>query len=36
LLTEPIEHQSGVVRVPQGPGLGIDVDRQVLTRFKLG
>jgi D-galactarolactone cycloisomerase len=35
LLIDSIDHQRGVVRVPQGPGLGIDVDRQALTRFKL-
>jgi D-galactarolactone cycloisomerase len=35
LLIDPIDHQRGVVRVPQGPGLGIDVDRRALTRFKL-
>lgn len=34
LLTEPIEHVGGFVTVPSGPGLGIDVDRQAITRFK--
>lgn len=34
LLTNPIEHEKGVVRVPDGPGLGIDVDRDVLRRFR--
>jgi D-galactarolactone cycloisomerase len=33
ILTQPIEHERGVVRVPDGPGLGIDVDRKALTRF---
>jgi D-galactarolactone cycloisomerase len=33
LLTQPIEHVRGVVRVPDGPGLGIEVDRAALTRF---
>jgi D-galactarolactone cycloisomerase len=34
LLTKPIEHVNGVVAVPTGPGLGIEVDREVLARFK--
>jgi D-galactarolactone cycloisomerase len=33
LLKEPIEHVKGVVRVPDGPGLGIEVDRAALKRF---
>lgn len=33
VLTQPIEHAGGVVRVPQGPGLGIEVDRAALARF---
>jgi D-galactarolactone cycloisomerase len=33
LLTQPIEHARGVVRVPDGPGLGIEVDRAALARF---
>jgi D-galactarolactone cycloisomerase len=33
VLTAPIEHAGGVVRVPDGPGLGIDVDRGALARF---
>jgi D-galactarolactone cycloisomerase len=33
LLTQPIEHAGGVVRVPDGPGLGIEIDRAALTRF---
>src|SRR4029079_17192176 len=33
LLTQPIEHVKGVVRVPDGPGLGIEVDRAALKRF---
>ncbi|HET6237903.1 MAG TPA: mandelate racemase/muconate lactonizing enzyme family protein [Acetobacteraceae bacterium] len=36
LLTERIEHESGVVRVPRGPGLGIEVDRQALVHFTVG
>ncbi|MBW7972544.1 mandelate racemase/muconate lactonizing enzyme family protein [Bradyrhizobium sp. BR 10289] len=33
ILKEPIEHANGVVRVPEGPGLGIDIDRGALARF---
>jgi D-galactarolactone cycloisomerase len=33
LLTQPIEHAGGVVRVPDGPGLGIEIDREALVRF---
>ncbi|SDH41342.1 D-galactarolactone cycloisomerase [Bradyrhizobium sp. Rc2d] len=33
ILTEPIEHARGIVRVPNGAGLGIEIDRKALTRF---
>lgn len=33
VLTKPIEHVGGMVRVPDGPGLGIEVDRDALARF---
>ena len=33
LLVQPIEHTKGVVRVPDAPGLGIEVDRETLARF---
>jgi D-galactarolactone cycloisomerase len=33
ILKQPIEHVRGVVRVPDGPGLGIEVDREALKRF---
>jgi len=33
ILKEPIEHAKGVVRIPDGPGLGIEIDRQALARF---
>ncbi|MEA2834532.1 MAG: D-galactarolactone cycloisomerase [Methylobacteriaceae bacterium] len=35
LLTTPIEHTRGRVAVPQGPGLGIDIDRAALDRFRM-
>jgi D-galactarolactone cycloisomerase len=34
ILTAPIEHRRGVVAVPAGPGLGIEIDRKALARFK--
>jgi D-galactarolactone cycloisomerase len=33
LLVQPIEHSGGIVRVPDGPGLGVEVDRDALARF---
>jgi D-galactarolactone cycloisomerase len=33
ILTRPIEHERGVVRIPDGPGLGIEIDRAALSRF---
>lgn len=36
ILTRPIEHVSGSVRVPNGPGLGIEVNREALARFAAG
>ncbi|SMF76044.1 D-galactarolactone cycloisomerase [Tistlia consotensis] len=34
VLTAPIEHREGRVAVPEGPGLGIEVERAALERFK--
>lgn len=33
IFTEPIEHTRGIVAVPTGPGLGIEIDRKALARF---
>lgn len=33
ILVEPIEHAHGIVRVPDGPGLGIEIDRSAMARF---
>ncbi|VIO70107.1 D-galactarolactone cycloisomerase [Bradyrhizobium ivorense] len=33
ILLEPVEHVRGVVQVPDGPGLGIEIDRKALARF---
>ncbi|WBV44340.1 mandelate racemase/muconate lactonizing enzyme family protein [Pseudoroseomonas cervicalis] len=35
LAKEPIVQQRGIVRVPDGPGLGIEVDRAVLAQYKV-
>ena len=35
LLVTPIEHAGGIVSVPGGPGLGIEIDRDALARFKV-
>ena len=36
LLATPIEHRNGVVAAPDGPGLGVEIDREALTRFDTG
>jgi D-galactarolactone cycloisomerase len=33
VLTQPIEHDGGFVAIPDGPGLGVEVDRDALVRF---
>ena len=33
IIKTPIEHTNGVVAVPDGPGLGIEIDRDALKRF---
>jgi D-galactarolactone cycloisomerase len=35
ILQSPIEHESGVVQIPQGSGLGIEIDRAALEQFKI-
>jgi D-galactarolactone cycloisomerase len=35
LLVEPIEVSRGVAKVPEGPGLGVEVNREVLMRWKV-
>jgi D-galactarolactone cycloisomerase len=34
VLKTPLEHSGGIVRVPDGPGLGIEVDRAAVERFR--
>jgi D-galactarolactone cycloisomerase len=35
VLMEPIEHKGGIVSIPDGPGLGIEIDREALAHFAL-
>lgn len=35
ILQSPIEHESGVVQIPQGSGLGIEIDRAALEQFRI-
>jgi D-galactarolactone cycloisomerase len=34
VLHRPVEHERGWVAVPTGPGLGVEVDREALARFR--
>jgi D-galactarolactone cycloisomerase len=36
VLKTPIEHENGIVKIPDGPGLGIEIDRAALDRFRAG
>lgn len=33
IVTRPIEHECGVVAIPDGPGLGIEIERDALAEF---
>ncbi|WP_349294726.1 mandelate racemase/muconate lactonizing enzyme family protein (plasmid) [Thioclava sp. 'Guangxiensis'] len=33
IVTKPIEHVNGVLTIPDGPGLGIEIDRAALAEF---
>ena len=33
IMTRPIEHERGIVAIPTGPGLGIEIDRDALASF---
>jgi D-galactarolactone cycloisomerase len=35
IVTSPIEHRGGVVAIPDGPGLGIEINRAALAEFAL-
>jgi len=36
LCREPLRMEEGFIRVPQGPGLGVEVDEAVIERFRCG
>jgi len=36
VLTERIEQRNGWVEIPSGPGLGIEIDREAIARFRVG
>jgi D-galactarolactone cycloisomerase len=35
VVTKPLEHVDGVVAIPDGPGLGIEIDRAALAQYAL-
>ena len=35
LITEPILQKDGWVAIPNGPGLGVEVDRAVLEKYRV-
>jgi D-galactarolactone cycloisomerase len=35
VLTSPIEHEGGLVAIPDGPGLGIEINRAALEEYAL-
>ncbi len=35
VMTRAIEHDAGVVKIPEGPGLGIEINRATLDKFRV-
>ncbi len=35
IITRPIEHENGVVAVPDGPGLGIEINRAMVEKYSV-
>jgi len=35
VIQTPIEHENGVVSIPNAPGLGIEINRDALEEFKM-
>ncbi|MEQ8652806.1 MAG: hypothetical protein RIC87_10115 [Kiloniellales bacterium] len=35
IVTAALEHSQAIVAIPDGPGLGIEIDRDVLERYCL-
>ncbi|RLK07913.1 mandelate racemase/muconate lactonizing enzyme family protein [Ruegeria conchae] len=36
IVTHPIEHENGVIAIPNKPGLGIEINRNALAEFAIG
>ena len=36
ILARPLDAERGVMQIPPGPGLGIEIDRAGLQRFRVG
>lgn len=36
LITQPIQQRDGWVAIPDGPGLGVQIDRSVIERYRVG
>ena len=36
LLAEPLSFEGKYVKVPEGPGLGVELDRRALERYRCG
>ena len=36
ILTEPLRFENGKLRVPMGPGLGVQVDESRVQRYRIG
>lgn len=34
IITAPIDHERGIVAIPDGPGLGIEINREALEKFR--
>jgi D-galactarolactone cycloisomerase len=34
VMTREIEHEGGLVKIPQGPGLGIEINRETIDRYR--
>ena len=35
VVMKPLEHENGVIQIPTGPGLGIEINREALDEFRL-
>ncbi|HAT85219.1 MAG TPA: mandelate racemase, partial [Rhizobiales bacterium] len=35
IVTKPLEHANGIVHIPSGPGLGIEIDHGALSQWRL-